>query len=443
VKTFIKIVAALAVLGVVALGLIIFVPVSKTAPVALLSTDYQAPEGHGKYVMRLADCKACHTAKDGKPFAGGRPIESPFGTIWSTNITPDPENGIGNYSLDDFRAALYDGVEPDGTHLYPAMPYENYRKISEEDVRALYDFFMHDVTPVAEKAPETDLAFPFNQRWGIRLWDWLALGDAGHKSLYDDAVLDRGAYLVDSLGHCAACHSPRNAIFAQEGNTAKDSTYLSGGVIGGWSAPSLHGANSAPAKWTAKDLADYLSTGRNSHSAVAGEMTQVVGESLQHATDEDLHAIVSYLRHINGKPKTDAVAQKDVGDGTNAANATTTLLASADPSMPLGPRLYLDNCNACHFVNGKGADGVFPEIDGNSLVTADTSAGLIDVILNGAVLPSTEKRPARLAMPDFGHRLSDEEVAELATFVRQGWSNKATPVTAAEVADIRQKTAQK
>ncbi|NIZ03118.1 cytochrome c [Thalassospira lucentensis] len=441
-KKLIKIVAALAVLGAVAIGAIIFMPFSRTEPLTELPAYYKVPEGHGKYVMRMADCKACHTADGGEPFAGGRPIESPLGTIWSTNITPDPENGIGNYSLDDFRAALYDGVEPDGTHVYPAMPYENYRKMSEEDVRALYDFFMNEVKPVAKKAPETDLAFPFNQRWGLRLWNWFALGDAGHEDFYDDAVLNRGAYLVDSLGHCAACHSPRNAIMAQDGINADDSNYLAGGVIDGWLAPSLHGENSAPAKWSEQDLHDYLTTGRNSHNAVAGEMSQVVGDSLQYATDEDMTAMVTYLRHINGKSPSDTVAvANDKDEDANAAqDETTKLLASADPSMPLGPRLYLDNCNACHFVNGKGADGVFPEIDGNSLVTADTPNGLIDVILNGAVLPSTEKRPARLAMPDFGHRLSDEEVAELATFVRQGWSNDAPAVTADQVAAIRAKT---
>ena len=227
---------------------------------------------------------------------------------------------------------------------------------------------------------------------------------------------------------------------AQDGINADDSNYLAGGVIDGWLAPSLHGENSAPAKWSEQDLHDYLTTGRNSHNAVAGEMSQVVGDSLQYATDEDMTAMVTYLRHINGKSPSDTVANDKDEDANAAQDETTKLLASADPSMPLGPRLYLDNCNACHFVNGKGADGVFPEIDGNSLVTADTPNGLIDVILNGAVLPSTEKRPARLAMPDFGHRLSDEEVAELATFVRQGWSNDAPAVTADQVAAIRAKT---
>ena len=450
---FAKLVAALLVLGIVVLALIIFVPASRTAPVSSLPANFKAAEGHGEYVMRLADCKACHTAEGGKPFAGGRAIESPFGTIWSTNITPDPKNGIGGYSLDDFRAALYDGIEPDGTHLYPAMPYENYRNLKEEDVRALYDYFMNEVAPVSEAAPETDLAFPFNQRWGIRLWNWLALGDAGHPDLYDDAVLNRGAYLIDGAGHCAACHSPRNTIFAQAGETAEDSDYLAGGVIGNWPAPSLYGKGSAPEQWSANDLAAYLSTGRNSHSAVAGEMTQVVGESLQYASDEDMHAMVTYLRHINGKTTggPDQMTNLATDAGNDADNSiaaasskradlsgeTEQLLASADPAMPLGARLYLDNCNACHFVNGKGAHGVFPALDGNALVVSDTAGGLIDVILHGARMPSTDKRPERLAMPGFGDRLSDEELAELATFVRQGWSNDASAVTADDVAELR------
>ncbi|MCC9625959.1 cytochrome c [Thalassospira sp. MA62] len=446
---FTKLIAALVVIGLVGLALFILLPVARTPAQSDVPADFAAAEGHGEYVMRLSDCKACHTAEGGKPFAGGRAIASPFGTIWSTNITPDPENGIGSYSLDDFRAALYDGIEPDNTHLYPAMPYENYRKLREEDVRALYDYFMNEVEPVAEAAPETDLAFPFNQRWGIRLWNWFAMKEAGHEDRYGDEVLDRGAYLVDSAGHCAACHSPRNPIFAQAGDTPEDEEYLAGGVIGTWPAPSLHGEESAPAKWSADDLAAYLTAGRNSHSAVAGEMTQVVGESLQYATDEDMHAMVAYLRHINGL-ETDADAITDYGsaEGIAADNAavdkgddlssdTAQLLASADPSMPLGARLYLDNCNACHFVDGQGARGVFPALDGNSLVTSETPGGLIDVILHGARMPSTDKRPETLAMPGFGDRLSDEELAALASFVRQAWSNDASAITTEEAAEMR------
>lgn len=432
-KTFVRIVLSLIGLGILAVLLIAFVPVQRTAPQQAVAAGFKPDVEHGRYLARLGDCAACHTADGGQSFAGGRAIASPLGTIWSTNITPDPKTGIGSYTLADFRAALYDGVRPDGTHLYPAMPYENYRRLSEEDVQSLYAYFMQGVKPVAVEAKVTSLAFPFNQRWAIRVWDWAALSSPGFKPRYHDKALDRGAYIVETLAHCGACHTPRDGIFAQAGIDADSTAFLSGGDIGGWSAPDLRGASSAPQAWSAEDLKAYLSSGRNSHSSVTGEMTSVVGDSLQYATGSDVDAIVAYLRHIGkgggaAAPASPQPAQPD---------KTTQLLASADPSMPLGARLYLDNCNACHFVDGKGADGVFPELGGNSLVTAKQTAGLIDVILNGARLPSTSSRPEALAMPGFGKRLSNEEVATLATFVRGAWSNHAGPVTAKDVAARR------
>ena len=448
-KTLLKVLLGLVVLGLVAVALIAFVPIQRTPPQQQLAADFTPADGQGAYAARLGDCAACHTAPGGKPFAGGRAIASPFGTIWSTNITSDKENGVGAYTLDEFRAVLYDGVRKDGAHLYPAMPYENYRKLSESDVRALYQYFTKEAAPVAEAAKTTKLDFPFDQRWGIRLWDWAALTTPGFTPRLNDPVLDRGAYLVEGLGHCGACHSPRDKIMAQKGIDATSADFLAGGVIDGFSAPALRGAGSAPQKWSAADLKAYLVSGRNSHSAVTGEMSLVVAESLQYASDDDLDAMVAYLRNVDGKPADDAsgkaTAADPAADSTvglagvdpKTLDATTALLASADPSMPLGPRLYLDNCAACHFVNGKGANEVFPELDGSSLVTAAETKGLIDVILNGARLPSTASRPEALAMPGFGHRLSDEEVATLASFVRGAWSNKAGAVTAEAVAAER------
>ncbi|EKF41110.1 gluconate 2-dehydrogenase (acceptor) [Nitratireductor indicus C115] len=434
-KTLLKIIGLLVLLGLVAVAAIAFVPIRATPPQGQVAADFKPAEGQGEYAMRLADCAACHTAEGGKPFAGGRPIESPFGTIWSTNITPDPETGIGGYTLDEFRHVLYDGVRRDGAHLYPAMPYENYRMASEEDVRALYDYFMNGVEPVKSEVKKTALDFPFNQRWGIRVWDWVGLASPGFKPRYNNPVLNRGAYIVETLGHCGACHSPRTPIFAQDGTDGTSDGFLRGGEIAGWSAPDLRGAKSAPQLWSASQLKAYLASGRNNHSAVTGEMSLVVQDSLQYLTNEDLDAVVAYLRHIGdgdgGKEELPASGEKPAPD------ATTALLNSADPSMDLGPRLYLDNCGACHFTNGKGADGVFPELDGNSLVTADQVTGLLHVILNGSRLPSTRERPADLAMPGFGKRLSDEEVAALATFLRGAWSNKAGPVDTATVAANR------
>jgi alcohol dehydrogenase (quinone), cytochrome c subunit len=321
-------------------------------------------------------------------------------------------------------------VRPDGSHIYPAMPYENYRKLSETDIRALYAYFQHEVKPVKAERRENDLAFPFNLSWGLRAWKWVALGDPGFTPTSSDPVAARGEYLVEGPGHCGACHSPRNAVMAQAALTGADAAFLSGGEIAGWTAPPLRGEGSAIGGWSVDDITLILSTGRNAHSAINGEMQLVVRDSSQYMTDDDLTAIASYLRTLNqGAPKPARAGPTE----------TEMLLASAKPSMELGPRLYLDNCNACHFANGRGADQVFPELDGSSLVTAESPTGLISMILYGGELPSTAKRPERLRMPGFGHRLSDDEVATLATFLRQGWTNTADAVSAAAVADLRGK----
>ena len=189
-KTLLRIIGTLVVIGIVVLLGLMFIPMQRTAPLANLPASYEPPKSAGKQVAIAADCRACHTAPGGKPFAGGLAINSPLGAIYASNITPDKKTGIGNYTLDEFRAVLYDGVRRDGSHLYPAMPYPSYRKMTEEDVRALYAYFMKEVTPVESSVPETRLAFPFNQRWGIRLWDWASLPPAGFKPYMGDAKLE-------------------------------------------------------------------------------------------------------------------------------------------------------------------------------------------------------------------------------------------------------------
>ncbi len=430
-----RLAGALIVLGVIVILAIMFVPTQRTPVQAQIASDDVVVASSGEYVSRLGDCMACHTVEGGKPFAGGYSIDSPLGAIYSSNITPDPEYGIGNWTLDDFRAALYDGIGKGGHRLYPAMPSANYRKLSEADIASLYDYLMDEVEPVAEKAPETELPFPFNQRWGLRLWDWIAYKDAGFEPRYNDPVLDRGAYLVEGPGHCGACHSPRTALFVQSGYNAEDSKFLTGGVIGGWYAQPLRGSNSVSAYWDEAQMVSFLKTGRNAHSGVAGEMTAVVSHSLQYFTDEDLTAIAKYLRHISA----DTESPHQVLN-VEAEKSTAAMLLAASPDMELGARLYLDNCNACHFSTGRGADGVFPELVGNSMVLADEQGGFLDVILNGAEMPSTATRPSRLRMPGFRERLSDDEVAALASFVRQAWGNNAAPVTAKTVAEVRETT---
>ena len=419
-------------IGVLALLAIIFVPVQKTAPLSTLPANHEASIALGKYMADASDCMACHTAEGGKPFAGGRPITTDMGVIWTTNITPDKETGIGDYTLDDFRAALYDGLRKDGKHLYPAMPYENYRKLSEEDVRAMYAYFMKEVTPVNNSVQESKLDFPFNQRWGLRVWNWVHLEKAGFTPPANaNEQIKRGAYLVQGAGHCAACHSPRTYFMGQKGITEQDASFLTGGELDGWLAPDLRGATSATVQWSVEDMHDYLSTGRNAHSTATGEMVLVIRDSLQYLTKEDNTAIAVYLKSISDKSQ--EIVAKQTGP-----SETQLSLTKASPDMPLGARLYLDNCGGCHFVTGLGAPEVFPTLSGNSLVNAPNPKALIHLILYGAELPSTELRPAKLRMPGFDWRLSNEEVAELATFVRKAWGNDSGKVSPDEVAALRQ-----
>ncbi|RRZ93684.1 cytochrome c [Erwinia sp. 198] len=381
----------------------------------------------GEYLSRLGDCSACHSLPGKPAFSGGLAIESNLGTIYSTNITPDKEHGIGNYSEQQFSDAVRKGVLPDGKRLYPAMPYPDYAKISDQDMHALYVYFMQGVKPSAEQPPETDLSFPFSQRWGMRFWNWAFASDKPFRPIGGaSAEVNRGAYIVESLGHCGSCHTPRGLGMNEKALDSGDKDFLAGGSLNDWEVPSLRGLP----RWTEQETIDYLATGRNDKAAVGGEMTSVVEHSTSYMSEADLKAIAAYLKFLGGNPSLPAGDDK-------AAGATEAKLTAAK-NLTTGERLYLDNCGACHFVTGKGAPGVFPQLDQATIVNAGDPTGLIHTILAGAQQPSTAKAPSTLAMPGFAARLNDEEVAQLATFIRQGWSNKAAAVKADEVKKVRE-----
>ncbi|MCP1206753.1 cytochrome c [Pantoea sp. B550] len=380
----------------------------------------------GEYLSRLGDCMACHSLPGKPAYSGGLAIESNLGTIFSTNITPDKQHGIGNYSEQQFSDAVRKGVLPDGSHLYPAMPYPDYAKISDADMHALYVYFMKGVQPSAEQPPETDLSFPFSQRWGMRFWNWAFTSDKPFQPIGGaSAEVNRGAYIVESLGHCGSCHTPRGLGMNEKALDSGDDKFLAGGSLNNWDVPSLRGLP----HWSEQEVIDYLQTGRNDKAAVGGEMTSVVEHSSSHMTDADLKAIAAYLKFLGGNPPLQAFS-------VQAQQATEAKLTAAK-NLSEGERLYLDNCGACHFVTGKGAPGIFPELDGATIVNAKDPTGLIHTILAGAQQPSTAKAPSKLAMPGFAQRLNDDEVAQLATFVRQGWSNTAPAVSKDQVAEVR------
>jgi len=380
----------------------------------------------GEYLSRLGDCMACHSLPGKPAYSGGLAIESNLGTIFSTNITPDKQHGIGNYSEQQFSDAVRKGVLPDGSHLYPAMPYPDYAKISDADIHALYIYFMKGVQPSAEQPPETDLSFPFSQRWGMRFWNWAFASDKPFQPIGGaSAEVNRGAYIVESLGHCGSCHTPRGLGMNEKALDSGDDKFLAGGSLNNWDVPSLRGVP----HWSEQEVIDYLQTGRNDKAAVGGEMTSVVEHSTSYMTDADLKAIAAYLKFLGGNPPLQAFS-------VQAQQATEAKLTAAK-NLSEGERLYLDNCGACHFVTGKGAPGVFPELDGATIVNAKDPTGLIHTILAGAQQPSTAKAPSKLAMPGFAQRLNDDEVAQLATFIRQGWSNTAPAVSKDQVAEVR------
>jgi mono/diheme cytochrome c family protein len=386
---------------------------------------------HGKYVAVLGDCAACHTAAGGQPFAGGVPFSTPVGTVYSTNITPDRDSGIGNYSFEDFVRVMRLGVTPDGTRLYPAMPYTAYAKVSDEDLQDLFAYLQSGLAPVEQARPPSAIPWPLSIRWPLALWN-LAFHD-NSRFVADgskDEQWNRGAYLVQGLTHCGTCHTPRGIAFEEVDVTGKSDLYLSGTDFDGTSPINLRGnIGDGLGRWSASDIAELLKSGRNPHSAVTGPMADVVRDSTQYMTEQDVAAIATYLKSLSPAPEDRRPAF--------AANDATIRTIMAGDERSTGGRIYMDSCAACHRLSGSGESFAFPTLAGNSSVLNSDPSSLIAVILNGARLPSTAAAPTGLAMPPFGWRYGDADIAKLATFVRANWGNSAPPVTAAQVANVR------
>src|ERR1700719_129736 len=384
----------------------------------------------GRSLAVAADCTACHTARGGEPFAGGLAIDSPLGAIYSTNITPDHASGIGNFTLDDFDRAVRHGIDDEGVTLYPAMPYPSYARMSDEDIAALYDYFMHGVAPVPSSAHANGIPWPLSIRWPVALWRKLfspADAPTFDASRYTNPEVARGAYLVQGPGHCGTCHTPR-AITLQE-KALDDSSffYLAGGQpVDGWIPVNLRGnAADGLGNWSRDDIVETLRTARNSQQAVVGApMNDVVVHSTQYLNETDLQAIAAYLRTLTPAP----------GDRAKfAANPATAAALAAGHEVNRGAELYVDNCAACHRTDGLGSPKALPKLAGNSSVLAEDPKSLIRLVLAGSTLTSNASAPSALGMPGFGWRLTNEEVAQLLTFIRASWGNHAGNVSATDV----------
>ncbi|WP_431035880.1 c-type cytochrome [Pseudomonas yamanorum] len=386
----------------------------------------------GEYLARAGDCVACHTAKGGKPFAGGLPMETPIGTIYSTNITPD-KTGLGDYSFEDFDQAVRHGVAKNGSTLYPAMPYPSYARVSESDMQALYAYFMKGVEPVAQANKDSDIPWPLSMRWPLAGWRWMFAPKVEEYQAQAgaDSVISRGAYLVEGLGHCGACHTPRALTMQEKSLSASDgSAFLSGSApLEGWIAKSLRGDHKdGLGGWSEEQLVQFLKTGRSDRSAVFGGMSDVVVHSMQYMSEDDLTAIARYLKSLPAVDPKDQPHQYD----KQVADA----LWKGDDSKP-GASVYIDNCAACHRTDGHGYTRVFPALAGNPVLQTADATSLINIVLNGGTLPATHTAPSTFTMPAFAWRLSDQEVADVVSFVRGSWGNKGEPVKASDVANLR------
>lgn len=387
-------------------------------PARAQNPDRQAFElvERGRYLTTSADCTACHTAIGGKPFAGGRPIETPFGDIVAPNITPDAATGIGTWTADEFDRALRDGIGRGGRRLYPAVPFPYYTKMRRADVDAIRAY-LNTIDPVRNPVKADQLPFPFSIRLSMAAWDALFFTKGEFKpDPAKPAEWNRGAYLVQGPEHCGACHTPKNILGADQTGQA-----FQGYQLQGWYAPNLTGsAQVGLGAWSIDDIALYLKTGRNRWDIASGPMAEEITDSSQYLSGADLRAIAVYLKDQppGGTPPSPVSAQ--------------------DPQMTRGAAIYADACAACHTVQGNGIVGLFPRLSGAPLVQQARPVSLIRVILGGSRAVASDAAPTGPAMPSFAWKLSDDEVAAVATYIRNNWGNAAPAVTAGDVANERQ-----
>ena len=374
---------------------------------------------HGAYLARAGNCAGCHTVPGGgEPFAGGRGVETPFGTVFAPNITPDARTGIGEWSPAEFWRAMHHGRSKDGRLLYPAFPYPSFTLVSREDSDALYAY-LHSLKPVSQPNVPHELRFPYSTQAALAVWRALFFRPrAFMPESTQDAQWNRGKYLVQGLGHCAACHSSRNFLGATRLNAE-----FAGGLMPdeAWYASSLASANEAGVQgWPQADVVRLLKTGVSARGAVSGPMAEVVYSSTQHLSEHDIRSMVRFLQSI-------ALREHPPEKIERAAGAV----------MELGQKLYGRHCASCHGEQGQGVPSIYPALAGNRAVTLGSPNNVVQLVSRGGFLPSTAGNPRPFGMPPFRHLMSGEEIAAVSTYVRQSWGNAAAPVSALDVLRVR------
>ncbi|MDX8528945.1 cytochrome c [Mesorhizobium sp. MSK_1335] len=373
-----------------------------------------AKQEHGRQLVAAGDCVACHTAEDGNPFAGNRPIETPFGTIYSANITPDAETGIGAWTEAQFYRAMHDGIASDGRKLYPAFPYPWFTKATREDVDDIRAY-LRTLEPVRSVQRPNEFPWPLNHRVAMEGWNSLFFTPGEFKpDMNKSAEWNRGAYLVEGLAHCGACHTPKDVFGA-----AKTSQSYQGSEIQNWFAPNLTGdSRTGLGGWSEQDIVAFLKTGRNDRTTAYGPMAAVVKDSTSKMTDGDLKAIAIYLKSLAASP----------------AEAPSAPAANV---MSAGKNIYTDQCSACHQLGGDGVKNMFPSLKGSAAVQSHQPFSVVRLVLNGGHAASGPGNPNMLSMPSFGWKLSDREIAAVTTYIRNAWGNKADPVAPDDVKALR------
>lgn len=372
----------------------------------------------GRYVAIAGDCAACHTdPRHGKPFAGGYALETPFGKLLASNITSDKNTGIGAWTEQEFTRAVREGKGRHGENLYPAMPYNAYVKVSDQDMHDLWAY-MQTVPAVNNEVVSNQLPFPFNIRLMMMGWNLLFFDNTPFKPGADATEqINRGAYLVDGLGHCAACHTPKNFLGGDKGGA-----YLQGGELAGWHAPEITGNPYVGiGGWSDAQLVQYLKTGSNHVAVASGPMAEAVTNSTQHMRDEDLYAIAAYLKTL---PGSDTLSPR--------------ALKARTPLMQQGANVYSANCSACHNSDGKGINQLASSLADNPGIQAENAQSLITTVLEGGRGAVTLTNPTSGAMPSFAWKLSDQQIAATLSYIRNSWGNAAPEVTANQVAEVRE-----
>ena len=386
----------------------------------------------GEYLAKLGDCGACHSTPGKAPFSGGLKMALPIGAIYTTNITPDKTYGIGRFTLADFDRALRFGVA-NGHTLYPAMPFASYAIVTPDDVKALYAYFEFGVAPAAVPNKKSDIVFPLSMRWPLTYWRWAFAPKPRpfDAKTFADAAVARGAYFVEGLGHCGECHTPRGLALQVKAQNGRDGdAFLRGGPVENWYAPSLRsGGPDTIVAWPEAQIAQFLQSGTN-HSGIAfGSMSDVIVNSTQFLSAADAVTTAKYLKTLQD-PQPNARARFAYDERTDRE------LAAGDATKR-GALLYLDNCAACHRPDGRGYEGVFPSLAGNPVVETDNPLSLISIVLLGSQTSRTSITPAQFAMPVFAWRLSDQDAADIISFIRSSWGNDAKPIEATKVAALR------